>query len=698
MKLRLLLAAGISAAGLAGITAIGSMTGTTAGPKSSAAAEYQTGAADVIGTAAIPAGKTGETITAGTDETLYCIGSTSKVFTAAAVMKLAEEGAVDLDAPLTDYITEFYMADARYQDITPRMLLDHSSGIQGGTLVNTMLYGDNDTYNHDTLLTLLKTQRLKAAPGEFSVYCNDGYTLAEILVERLSGQSFTNYLEQNFWEPMALKNIKTPQSIDENTNLAKIYYNGFTELPYEFVNVIGSGGIYATARDLSQAGQMFVSEPKKQFQILSETTVAAMQQPEFTPGYGMNPDIPSVMGYGLGWDSVESAAFSKYGIKALGKGGDTDSYHSMLTVLPELNISCSVLSSGGSSTFNSLIANEIILAYLEETGLIQIDNSSVVGLGTRQEIPSELYQYAGWYTGAGVYKMDFSNHNTLLVETVGTRRNTIQEYYYVGNHRFVSDGGGYIAANGELVSAQAGIRGTTELTFQDETAGVYLGFVTSEITPGLGETIVNLPLAEKISPIQVSDDVMAAWNERNNKEYLLISEKYTSSIYLENPSVRPVLYAGLPGYAGDLDWDSFTRITDADHSQFFQKLPGQFGRDLVDLEFRNQGGREYLYGRHDYIAAASVPELTGEDNVIRIAADGLTGWYYVGTGLAGAEVTIEAPSNGNYFIYTDVDDQMNCVASSLTGDGGNPLTLPEGARIAFAGESGAVFTIHVQDS
>ena len=86
---------------------------------------------------------------------MYGIGSTSKVVVTAAVMKLVEDGLVDLDAPLTEYIPEFEMADERYVRITPRMLLDHSSGIQGSTLVNAMLLGDNDTDNHDNLLRRL---------------------------------------------------------------------------------------------------------------------------------------------------------------------------------------------------------------------------------------------------------------------------------------------------------------------------------------------------------------------------------------------------------------------------------------------------------------------------------------------------------------------------------------------------------------
>ena len=99
---------------------------------------------------------------AAAEPLMYGIGSTSKVVTAAAVMRLADEGKLDLKKPLITYIPEFEMADERYRRITPEMLLDHSSGLPGSTLNNAMLLGDSDTENHDMLLARLKKQRLKS--------------------------------------------------------------------------------------------------------------------------------------------------------------------------------------------------------------------------------------------------------------------------------------------------------------------------------------------------------------------------------------------------------------------------------------------------------------------------------------------------------------------------------------------------------
>ena len=131
------------------------------------------------------------------EQRIYGIGSVSKMYATVAVMQLVEEGKVELDGPVTDYIPNFRMADERYKDITVRMLMDHTSGIMGSTHTNGMLYLDNNTASHDELLDNLAKQRLKADPGEYACYCNDGFCLLEIIVEEVTDMSFTDYIEKN---------------------------------------------------------------------------------------------------------------------------------------------------------------------------------------------------------------------------------------------------------------------------------------------------------------------------------------------------------------------------------------------------------------------------------------------------------------------------------------------------------------------
>lgn len=92
------------------------------------------------------------------------------------------------------------------------MLLNHSCGLRGTGSPNDSLFEDNDPYAHDTILQTLSDQTLKSDPGAFSVYCNSGFTLAEIQVERVSGMSFTTFIHQNFTDPHVSRTTKQGQS------------------------------------------------------------------------------------------------------------------------------------------------------------------------------------------------------------------------------------------------------------------------------------------------------------------------------------------------------------------------------------------------------------------------------------------------------------------------------------------------------
>ena len=217
-----------------------------------------------------------------TTDSLYGVASISKIFTTAAVMKLVEAGKLDLDQPVVKYIPEFTMKDARYKDITVRMLLNHSSGLMGGDLANALLFDDADTYYHDHFLEKLANETLKADPGAYSVYCNDGFLLAELVVERVSGESFTDYLQEQIFTPLGLTHTRTPQQLSDADAVAGAYLNkGEKKLPTEYFNTIGTGGLYSSAEDLCRFGMIFT---KNNGEILNASSVAATMVQEGRKG------------------------------------------------------------------------------------------------------------------------------------------------------------------------------------------------------------------------------------------------------------------------------------------------------------------------------------------------------------------------------------------------------------------------------
>lgn len=646
----------------------------------------------------VPARTEGVGVQAAAEPLMYGIGSTSKVVTAAAVMRLADEGKLDLKKPLITYIPEFEMADERYRRITPEMLLDHSSGLPGSTLNNAMLLGDNDTENHDMLLARLKKQRLKSDPGDIQVYCNDGFTLAEILVERVTGLSFTEYIDREFSENLGLTQFKTPQSGNLSGRLAKIYDEGTgEELPPEHANVIGSGGIYATAMDVCRFSEIFMKNRAGNAGLLSDGALLAMETSRYNEE--INPNgYDTTLSYGLGWDSVETYPFSRYGIKALVKGGDTNFYHGSLTVLPEENISCAVLTSGGSSTLNQLAVQEIVMTYLDEVQRIERGDEESVSHGG--EAGLNLAERSGWYAGSDLLKLSVSGEGEMTVASEGSGRRREQVYRLGEDGGFYSTDGSYISASGELSKGSGGRIGRTRLSFQKGKKGrEYLMAESMEVYPGLGRVATYLPVGTRYTGNVPAETAVSAWKALDGQEYYLLSEKYTSSAWLKRFMVKPLL---LDEPRGILSFENLelrmAEVTDEAHARFFTEVPGQAGRDLNDYTRTEENGKQYLEsGSYRYIAAADAEAFPDADSERTIGADGEAVWFTTGDRNQKRPVIIEKPENGAWYVYDHTGRDMKCVSSSWTLSEDRPFYLPEDGRVVLVGEAGAAFTIRYAD-
>ena len=143
-----------------------------------------------------------------TPETMFHLASVSKPFVATAVVPLARperrEPALDLDAPIFDWIPEFSLADGRAGEVTARGLLSHSSG-----LPDVSEYGWHDPQLGDDALSLfarsLSAWRLKTDPGTAFSYSNAGYELLGLLVSRVTGTTFEDAMRQHVLVPLGMR-------------------------------------------------------------------------------------------------------------------------------------------------------------------------------------------------------------------------------------------------------------------------------------------------------------------------------------------------------------------------------------------------------------------------------------------------------------------------------------------------------------
>ncbi|MEU8274752.1 serine hydrolase domain-containing protein [Microbispora bryophytorum] len=232
----------------------------------------------------------GEAITADTPMPL---ASLSKSFTALAVLRLADEGRIDLDAPVRRYLPEFTMADARAEKITVRQLLQQTSGMSDRTFPELTLPAPDDL---KSAVAMLRTAPLAAAPGTRMIYHNPNYAVAARLAEVVSGTPFADFMAATVFTPLGMTSTRTVDTTEELPGAGAGYIRAYGRVierahPKWFVN--GSYGVVSTADDLAK----WLITQNGHGDVLPRDLVRATQTPSGVDGST----------YGMGWSAERTA-------------------------------------------------------------------------------------------------------------------------------------------------------------------------------------------------------------------------------------------------------------------------------------------------------------------------------------------------------------------------------------------------------
>lgn len=220
------------------------------------------------------------------------LGSTTKTFTAVAVLRLVESGAVDLDAPVTTYLPWFRVADEQAgRTITVRHLLTHTSGLSDVTY-NRVL--DGHTSLADGVRDL-RHARPAAPVGSTFLYVNGNYSTLALIVETVSGQPFADYVRDHIGGPLGM----TPHVRAEGAEPTADAVQGHSKLfgfavprsapPYP--SMLGAGHLVSTAPDVARLGIALANDGTDgEAAVLDPASVELMRTPA-------TPEVP----YGMGW-------------------------------------------------------------------------------------------------------------------------------------------------------------------------------------------------------------------------------------------------------------------------------------------------------------------------------------------------------------------------------------------------------------
>jgi len=319
--------------------------------------------------------------------TRFNIGSITKVFTAALILMLQQDGRLDLDDRVADLMPQFTLADERYTDITVRMLLNHQSGLSG-TDMNGAFSTAPSAHYIERALEALTHPSLKHDPGAFNPYCNDGFTVAQLLIERLSGLSFAELLKQRIFDPLGMHSSSVGFFPGEE-NIGESYIDHSMKLPREYVNLAASGGITSTAEDLCRFATILFSPT-----LLDEASLREYRAPQ-DARYAADMIYEPFPRFGLGWDLAGMQPYSAQGITVLGKTGGTLGYTTMLFVLPDSKSAVVLLTNGHIDPVAQALP--IVDALLCETGSITSGSSPEQVMRPPSPLPPTIEHYSGYY-------------------------------------------------------------------------------------------------------------------------------------------------------------------------------------------------------------------------------------------------------------------------------------------------------------
>jgi CubicO group peptidase (beta-lactamase class C family) len=233
-----------------------------------------------------------------TKDTVYEIGSITKQFTAAAVMALVEDGKLHLDDSIAKYFPE---APQTWDGITIRHLLTHTSGIQNHVAVPHWLdvfrtnLAFETTPTRDDLLKMFFKLPLEFQPGETWAYDNTGYYLLGIVIEKVSGKSYWQFLDERIFKPLGMNATRNtdPQPIVPSRASGYEWKNDHFENRPILLPSIGysAGSLLSTVEDMVKWDAALYSE-----KLLKKSSLDQMWTPAVTKD---RADAP--FNYGFGW-------------------------------------------------------------------------------------------------------------------------------------------------------------------------------------------------------------------------------------------------------------------------------------------------------------------------------------------------------------------------------------------------------------
>lgn len=306
-----------------------------------------------------------EDIPVNPETTLFRIGSISKLFVWFSVMQMVEQGKLDLDRDVNEYLVDFKIPDTFDKPVTLRSLMTHTAGFED-KLYKLFVRDPEEMQPLAQVLAEQMPRRVRPPMTQAS-YSNHGTGIAQYLVELASGLPFIEYAEQNIFDPLGMQNTTIRQPLPNRfiSNMSGGYGfkdGRFVEKPFELVPLQSVGGASTTAHDMGLFMEALLNNTCLNGQcLLDSATWQMMLQPAFSHDPAVNPAPLGIMN------------ISGNGRTIFGHGGNTFLFHSMLAIFPEeqTGIFYSFNSEGGAGPSSKVLEHLINYLFPDERPLAE---------------------------------------------------------------------------------------------------------------------------------------------------------------------------------------------------------------------------------------------------------------------------------------------------------------------------------------
>jgi serine beta-lactamase-like protein LACTB len=322
-----------------------------------------------------------------TADTVYRVGSVSKLFTDIAVMQLVEQGKLDLDAPVTKYLPDFKPISKYDKPITLRMLMSHRAGLVREPPAGN--YFDPSVTALDRTVRSLNDTELLLEPGAKTKYSNAGIAVVGLVVEETQKQRFARHLYNRVLDPLGMTHSAFEPTAELNRDLAAAVmwtYDGreFPAPTFE-LGMAPAGCMYSTVNDLGRfMSGLFAGGKGPGGQVLQPETLRQMLTPQFAKEGDKT-------GFGIGFNIAELD-----GHKRIGHGGAIYGFATELSALPDEKLGVVVVASrdvtNGVTRHIATLALQQMLAVRQNKPAPKIAVTEPVGAERARKLPG---RYAG---------------------------------------------------------------------------------------------------------------------------------------------------------------------------------------------------------------------------------------------------------------------------------------------------------------